>query len=87
MKKEISLRRSRTNYAKSILMNHAERIAGFLSVLVEEEISPLQVLYIFQAVLSFIVLVFSVCVPLLVRLLMLAWFIFSLRQCKRAGLG
>lgn len=86
MKKEISLRRSYADYAKSMVMNVAERFAKFLSVSVEEEISPLQALCILQAVLSFTVLVFSVCVPLVVRLLMLAWFVFSLRQCRRSGL-
>lgn len=87
MKKESTFQPSRIDYVKKLMMNRAERFAGFLSMLVEEEISPLQGLYILQAVLSFTVLVFSVYVPLVVRLLMLVWFVFSLRQCKRAGLS
>lgn len=86
MKKEISLRRSRIDYAKSVVMNYVEHFAKFLSALVEEEISPFQSLCILQVLFSFTILVFSVCVPLLVRLLMLSWFVFSLWQCKRAGL-
>ena len=37
MKKEISLRRSRIDYAKSVVMHYVEHFAKFLSALVEEE--------------------------------------------------
>lgn len=86
MKKEITLRRPFAANIKSRLINQVEPFARFLSVLIEEEISPFQALLVLQALLSFTVLVFSVCVPLILRLLMLAWFVLSLWQCKRAGL-
>jgi len=86
MKKAITLRRPLADRIKSLVMKQAEPFAKFLSELVEEEISPFQVLLVLQAVLSFTALVFSVCVPLFLRLLMLAWFLFALLQCRRVGL-
>lgn len=73
-------------FLEKMAMSRVEPFAKFLSGLVEEELSPFQALLVLQAVLSFTVLVFSVCVPLFPRLLLLAWFLFALWQCQRAGL-
>ncbi len=86
MEKETLLRRSLVDAMKDNVMNHMTQWADALSVMVEEDISPLQLLCIFQAVISFVVLVFAVCVPLPLRCVMLAWFASSVWQCKRAGL-
>lgn len=86
MKKEITLRRSFADYVKTAVMNRVAPFAKFLSSLVEEEISPFQALLVIQAVCSFTALVFSVYVPLLLRLFLLGWFALSVWQCRRSGL-
>ncbi len=87
MKKEMILRNDNVVDVKSLVMAPIERMAKFVSFIMEEEISPLQLWYLLQTVLSFMVLVFSVGVPILVRLVLLAWFALSVWQCKRIGLG
>ena len=62
-------------------------LAAAFSEVMEEHITPRQALSIVNAVLALILTVFSLAVPMMLRILCVAWLFVALRQCKREGLG
>lgn len=62
-------------------------LAAVFSEVMEEHITPRQALCIVNAVLALILTVFSLAVPMMLRILCIAWLFVALRQCKREGLG
>lgn len=62
-------------------------IAELFSSVMGEPINSRQTLCILHAMLAGFVVIFSLAVPMLFRVLAMAWFWITLQQCKNAGLG
>lgn len=62
-------------------------LARLFSEALEEPVSVRQTLCILQVMLAALVAVFSLAVPMVLRVLAVAWLWMSLRQCRQAGLG
>lgn len=82
------VRRSSFSLVQSLAQLSAVRsLALLFSDVMDEHISPRQALCIVNAVAALLLTVFSLAVPLMFRLLCLAWLFVALRQCKAEGLG
>lgn len=62
-------------------------ISELFSSVMGEPINSRQTLCILHAMLAGFVVIFSLAVPMLFRVLAMAWFWTTLHQCKNAGLG
>ena len=63
-----------------------KNISEVFSMIVEDNVSPLQTLYLLQAMLALVFVVFPIDIPLLMCFLFIGWFALALMQCKQAGL-
>lgn len=85
MKKEITTAMSFGMKVKLYVQSVGEGLANIYSQLLEERVSVMQSWKILHASVAFCFAVFSWC-SVLVHLLLLAWFLFTLWDCKRAGI-
>lgn len=63
-----------------------ECIAEVFSAVMEEEVTPQQVLCVLNLMASFFMVAFPVNLPVIVRIIFAAWFCVAFYQCKRAGM-
>lgn len=85
MKKELSVELSFANRVKIAVSQMGEGLSNLYSAVMEEHFSVSQSWKILNASLALVSLVFLP-FSLLPRLAMLGWFLYALRECKRAGL-
>lgn len=70
-----------------LLENAVAPLARLFSETLGEPVTVRQTLCILQVMAAALVAVFSLAVPMLLRVLAVAWLWMSLRQCRQAGLG
>ena len=85
MKKELSVSMSLGVKARMFVQSVGESLAGVYSTLLEENVSVSQAWKILHATVAFTFAVFCWC-NVLLHLLLVAWFVFTIWDCKRAGL-
>lgn len=86
MKKEMTLRISLKQHVKLYVANKLQPLADILSDSLEEPVSVDNLLRILHAVLAFTILVFSYG-NVWASVLFLLWFVATLIDCRRAGMG
>lgn len=64
-----------------------QSMSELFSAVMEENVTPMQTLCLLNSVLAGLMLIFTACVPMMVRLIFLVWFGISLLQCRQAGMG
>lgn len=64
-----------------------QSLSELFSVVLEEEVSPMQTLCLLNSVLAFTMTVFPLGISFVLRTVFLAWFGISLLQCRQAGMG
>jgi len=63
-----------------------EIVADIFSAVMEETVTPYQALCIINMVVAFVMVVFPVAMPIVLRLIFLVWFATAFFQCKRTGM-
>lgn len=63
-----------------------EIVADIFSAVMEEEVTPHQALCIINLVVAFIMVVFPIGMPVVLRLIFLVWFGAGYFQCKSTGM-
>ena len=85
MKKELSVSMTLGMKVKNFIQDTGDSLATIYSALMEESITRNQAWKILHASVAFTFAVFAWC-GLFVHFLLVAWFLFTLWDCKRAGL-
>lgn len=71
-----------TDKARRLWLSVSRRVCGYYSSVLERELSPRQTALIINAQAAFIVAVFPVEGPLLLRIAAMTWLICALLKCK-----
>lgn len=85
MKKELSVSMTVGMKVRVFVQNVGISLANVYSALLEERISVLQAWKIFHASVAFVFAVFTVC-SVFIHFVLVTWFLFTIWDCKRAGL-